>query len=120
MAEVKLLRASEVVVQHQEWGALHWYAGGAVGNSQDMTVGKCVLKPGCENPLHQHPNCEEILHVAAGRIVHSVEGKPDVEMGEGDTIVIPPEVLHNARNVGSEDAVLLIAFSSADRQTKGE
>jgi len=120
MADVKLLRASQAVVQQQEWGALYWYAGGKLGNSQHMTVGKCVLRPGCENPLHRHPNCEEVLHVAAGQIVHSAEGEPDVELSEGDTITIPPAVLHNARNVGSEEAVLLIAFSSADRQTKGE
>jgi quercetin dioxygenase-like cupin family protein len=41
-------------------------------------------------------------------------------MGEGDVVTIPPNVWHRATNLGDEDAVLYIAFSSADRQTVGE
>ena len=63
--------------------------------------------------------CEEVLHLLYGTIVHSI-GDEAVEMSAGDTVVIPPHVVHNARNVGTEDAVMLIAFSSADRQTVGE
>ena len=45
---------------------------------------------------------------------------PERGLAEGDTIVVPPDFPHQARNVGDIDAVLLIAFSSADRQVKGE
>jgi len=43
-----------------------------------------------------------------------------VRLAENDTIVVPPDFAHRARNVGDSDAVLFIAFSSADRQVKGE
>jgi len=40
--------------------------------------------------------------------------------GPGDVITLPTGLPHNARNLGDSDAVLLVTFSSADRQTRGE
>ncbi len=114
-----ILQAENTVVQTFEWGRLRWFANGQLGNSETMTLGQCTLKPGCENPRHLHPNCEEILQVIEGTISHSVVDEL-FEMGSGDTIVIPPNVIHNARNTGDTDAVMTIAFSSPDRQTEGE
>ncbi len=114
-----ILPGENAVAQDFDWGQLYWFANGQIGNSQSMTVGRCIIKPGCANPRHHHPNCEEVLQVMQGTIVHSFEDV-EFEMGPGDTIVIPPNVIHNARNVGSEDATMMIAFSSAERQTIGE
>jgi quercetin dioxygenase-like cupin family protein len=84
-----------------------------------MTVGEAVIKPGQENPRHFHPNCDEVLHVIRGHILQTV-GDKSVEMNEGDTVSIPAGIRHNAKNIGTEDAVLAISFSSATRQTIGE
>ena len=115
-----LLRAHETESLSDEWGSLTWHAGRKLGNSTDMTIGKAVIKPGCENPLHSHPNCSEVLVVLQGRIAHVIEDGEEVEMGEGDSISLPQALPHKARNIGDEDAVLYIAFSSADRQMKLE
>jgi quercetin dioxygenase-like cupin family protein len=72
------------------------------------------------NPRHYHPNCDEILTVIQGKIQHTWMDGEDVEMNEGDTITIPSGILHQARNIGSGNAVLMIAFTSADRETVGE
>ena|SRR5215212_49388 len=114
-----VVKANEAIVQEFDWGQLHWLANGAIGNSNDMTFGQCLIKPGCENPRHLHPNCEEILYVVSGKIAHSLEDD-SFEMAAGDTVVIPPNLMHNARNVGTETAIMMIAYSSPDRQTKGE
>ncbi len=82
-----------------------------------MTVGKCVLKPGQENPLHRHPNCSEMLVVLQGTIEHVIEEGREVRMGPGDCINLPVNLPHRARNVGSDDALLMISFSSAYRET---
>lgn len=116
--KAKILRSIESETIEADWGYLTWYASGKLGNSDDMTVGKCVIKPGCENPLHGHPNCSEILVVLQGKIAHIIEGGQEVELDQGDVITLPPNLPHKARNMAREDAVLLIAFSSADRQTK--
>ena len=117
--ETMVLKAKESVVEEFDWGKIYWFVSRKLGNSDKMTLGKCIIKPTCENPRHRHPNCEEVLHVLAGKIMHYVEDKY-FEMGTGDTITIPSNLLHSAKNIGTEDAILIIAFSSADRQTDGE
>jgi quercetin dioxygenase-like cupin family protein len=104
----------------QDWGQLTWFANAEIGNSQDITVGRCILKPGQGNPKHSHPNCGEVLVVVKGRIRHTGPGGKDVEMGPGDTISIPPKFLHRAENIGADEAVLIITFTSAHRQVEGE
>jgi quercetin dioxygenase-like cupin family protein len=115
-----LLRTTEAERVTTDWGSLTWHAGRPQGNSTAMTVGMAVIKPGCGNPLHSHPNCSEVLVVLKGRISHVIEDGVEIEMGEGDTITLPATLPHKASNIGDEDAVLLIAFSSADRQMKLE
>jgi quercetin dioxygenase-like cupin family protein len=106
--------------QHNEeltsWGKLVWQVSAAIGNSRTMSVGVCCLNPGCHNARHYHPNCDEVLVVKSGRIIHTL-GEEEREMETGDVIVIPTGVMHNARNIGDEPAELSISFSSADRQT---
>jgi len=110
--------ANNQVIQYP-WGQLTWYVSRELHNSDTMTVGEAVIKPGQENPRHFHPNCDEVLHVIKGHILQTV-GDKSVEMNEGDTVSIPAGIRHNAKNIGTEDAVLAISFSSATRQTIGE
>ncbi len=117
--EAVVTRAADMQAIDQTWGKLTWYASGPLGNSDSMTVGEAVIRPGQENPRHYHPNCDEILHVVRGRILHSM-GSRKLEMSAGDTVSIPMGVRHNARNIGTEDAVLAISFSSAHREVIGE
>ena len=98
------------------WGELTWLASAALGNSDEMTVGRCLIKAGQQNPIHSHPNCEEVLVLLQGRIAHTIENGEQIEMAPGDTITIPAGLPHCARNLGDEDAVMMIAFSSAQRQ----
>ena len=114
-----LLSAEDAITEQFDWGQLTWYANRKLGNSQDMTLGKCVIKTGCENPRHHHPNCEEALQVIHGEIEHTL-GDDLFTMGPGDTVVIPANMVHNARNIGSGEAVMTIVFSTADRKTVGE
>ena len=118
--DIQVLPQSEAQRQEFSWGNLTWFANRALGNSDDMTVGRCILKPGRTNGRHYHPNCSETLVVIQGRIRHTFTGGRETELSEGDTVVIPANVRHSATNIGEIDAVLFITFSSADRQTVGE
>ena len=109
-------RAGEAAQVQMESGALTWFASRQLGNSEAMTVGRATLPPGGMNPRHYHPNCEEILHVLQGSILHTMADE-EAAMGPGDTVTIPAHVVHNARNTGDTDAILFICFSSADRET---
>ena len=113
--KASVIRQDDAARHDYGWGSLTWFASGTVGGARDMTVGLCVIKPGCENPAHAHPNCEEVLHLVRGTIAHTADDET-YSMLAGDTIVVPPDVRHNARNVGRDDAVMYIAFSSAERE----
>jgi quercetin dioxygenase-like cupin family protein/type 1 glutamine amidotransferase len=111
-------RHAENRVVPMPWGHLRWYTSAEMGNSRTMTTGVAVIKPGQTNPRHFHPNCDEILHVISGKIRHTMN-EVSVEMNAGDTVSIPQGVLHNAANIGTEDAVLAISFSTAYREAVG-
>ncbi len=96
-----------------EWGHLRWFASRAISDT-DTTVGRCVIHPGHQNPLHRHPNCDEVLYVLSGRIEH-VLGDARLPMQVGDSITIPAGIAHCAINVGDSDADLLIVFTSGER-----
>lgn len=116
---ITVLPKTRAIVQEQEWGRLTWYASAELGNSANMTVGCCEIKAGCANPRHLHPNCEEVLHVLQGTITHTGANGEEI-LHPGDTVSVPAEILHNARNIGEDRAILLISFSSAVRMTQGE
>jgi len=99
------------------WGRITWLVSRSLGNSATMTVGRVVIKGGHGNPVHRHPNCDEVLHVLRGRIEHSL-GAAKFLMNAGDAISIPAGVWHNARALDGAEAELVICFSSADRTTE--
>jgi quercetin dioxygenase-like cupin family protein len=117
---IQLLSSEKAEKLDFDWGGLTWYASGALGNSSELTVGNCRLKPGCSNPRHYHPNCSEILVVIQGNIRHTMADGSESEMKPGDTVTVPPNVWHRATNIGQSEALLFIVFSSADRLVVGE
>ena len=119
IVEAVVRHPGEYQVIDYPWGRLTWYVSRELKNSDTMTTGEVVIRPGQENARHFHPNCDEVLHVLRGRILQSM-GDNKLEMHEGDTVSIPAGVHHNQRNIGTEDAVLSLSFSSADRKTIGE
>ena len=102
-------------VEHTPFGRLVWMVSGALGNSTTMTVGRCHIEPGKANPRHVHPNCDEVLYLVQGRIRHTLDDE-SVEMTAGDAISIPAGAVHNAENIGPDEVVCLISFSTPDRQ----
>lgn len=111
--------AANMTIEPQPWGRLEWMVSGAIGNSDTLTVGKCFIRSGEQNPPHIHPNCDEVLHVIRGTIIHRVEDEY-LEMGPGDTISIPSGKVHNAQNKGTDEAEFVIVFSTPDRKVVGE
>lgn len=107
---------SQLPVESFDWGTLQWLASGKLLADAEQTLGLCHILPGRRNPVHYHPNCEEVLHVLAGQGDHSLDGEI-VSLSAGMTIRIPRNVKHNFANTGAEPLICLIAFSSGDRQS---
>lgn len=99
-----------------EWGTLTWLCNAKLSPGAKQTVGLCQIHPGRGNPVHYHPNCEEVLHMLSGTGQHSVDGK-FIELRAGMTIRIPASVKHNLTNSGEEPITCLIVFNSGERET---
>lgn len=103
-------------VLRYDWGAIEWLCNAELDPEAQQTLGVVYILPGQKNPLHYHPNCEELLFVLAGECEHSLDGH-SYHMEAGSMIRIPAGAKHDARNDGREPVRMLICYSSADRQT---
>lgn len=103
-----------VTTIEEDWGSLTWLASGAIGNTEGLTLGRVIIKPGEANPRHGHNDCEEVLYLLAGRLRHTV-GEETVVLEAGDTLSVPAGIYHNAVNIGDTDADMIVAYNCADR-----
>jgi mannose-6-phosphate isomerase-like protein (cupin superfamily) len=112
----KVTNAAQLPVEQNDWGTLQWLCNGKLMPGSEQTVGLATILPGKQNPVHYHPNCEEVLYVISGQGVQSSDGRT-IELKAGMTIRIPAKVKHNLANTGTEPLRTLVSFSSGDRQT---
>lgn len=98
------------------WGAIQWLCNAELDPKAQQTLGLVYILPGAKNPLHYHPNCEELLYVLSGECDHTLDGET-YRLTTGTMLRIPAGVRHDARNPGWEPVRMLICYSSADRQT---
>ncbi|MEI7732314.1 MAG: cupin domain-containing protein [Verrucomicrobiota bacterium] len=112
----KVTDAAQLPVESSAWGTLQWLCNEKLSPGAIQTVGLATILPGCKNPVHFHPNCEEVLYVISGQGRHSYDGRT-IELKAGMTIRIPAGVKHNMANTGTETLRTLISFSAGDRKT---
>lgn len=97
------------------WGTLSWLVGAGQMPGAEQTFGICTIMPGKRNPLHIHPNCEELLYVVSGECDHRL-GDETIHMTPGTVIRIPRQIPHCAECTSLEPLVAVISFSSPDRE----
>ena len=112
----KVTDAAQLPVEQSAWGTLQWVCNEKLMPGAAQTVGLATILPGKRNPVHYHPNCEEVLYVISGQGVQSYDGRT-ILLKPGMTIRIPAKIKHNMVNTGAETLRTLISFSSGDRQT---
>ncbi len=81
----------------------------------EQTFGIVQINAGQRNPLHKHPNCEEILYVLSGSFENVMDGKT-VVMHAGDIVRIPRNTPHQGINNTKEPMRAVISYSSGTRQ----
>ena len=112
----KVTDATQLPIEQSDWGTLQWLCNGKLMPGAEQTVGLATILPGKRNPVHYHPNCEEVLYVISGQGLQSYDDRT-VELKAGMTIRIPAKVKHNLTNNGTEPLRTLVSFSSGGRQT---
>jgi mannose-6-phosphate isomerase-like protein (cupin superfamily) len=112
----KVTDAAQLPVEKSAWGTLQWVCNEKLMPGSEQTVGLATIMPGKQNPVHYHPNCEEVLYVISGQGLHSYDGRT-IPLKAGMTIRIPAKVKHNMVNTGTETLRTLVSFSSGDRKS---
>jgi quercetin dioxygenase-like cupin family protein len=92
-------------------GLIHRTIAGHAQGVSSMEVWHQVMAPGAETPIHRHA-CEEVILVLAGSGRVIVEGEAS-EFQASSTLIVPPDVVHQLVNTGSEDMVLVAALGTA-------
>lgn len=95
--------------------AIKWLFSGKTAPDAAQTLGYVVIEPGQKNPLHAHPNCEEVLYLISGELDHSL-GEEMHRLQPGDAIRVPAGVKHDAKSVGTAPATMVVCYSVPDRQ----
>ena len=73
---------------------------------REAVVARIEVAPGGRAGRHSHPG-EEISYVIEGQTELLVDGQAPRLVGAGESFVIPPGVVHDARNVGDAPARLV-------------
>src|SRR6266849_10272978 len=85
---VAVTDAEQLPTEKFAWGTLKWLCNAKLAPGTLQTVGIAEILPGKHNPLHYHPNCEEVLYVISGQGTQSFDGRT-VDLKPGMTICIP-------------------------------
>ena len=112
----KVTDSAQLPVEQSAWGTLQWVCNERLMPGAEQTVGLATILPGKQNPVHYHPNCEEVLYVISGQGLHSYDGRT-IPLKAGMTIRIPAKVRHNMVNTGTETLRTLVSYSTGDRKT---
>ena len=98
-----------------EWGNIQWLISGQQNLGAEITLGYVEIAPGQKNPLHYHPNSDEVLYLIEGELNHSV-GEEMFHLKGGMAIYIAQAMPHDAFNPGTVPARMVVAYSTGDRQ----
>lgn len=79
--------------------------------TSDMHFNVYCIAPGQENPLHRHPDSDEILYFVAGSGECDC-GEAIYRVSQGDVVLVPKDVPHAIRNTHAlENMVCILAQS---------
>lgn len=93
---------------------MSWLMDDAIQAGAGLSLARMTIDPDVTSESHRHSNCSEAIHLLSGQIEQR-QGDSWIIMNSGDTILIPAGAVHQTRNVGSETAVMMIAYSSGSR-----
>ena len=98
---------------------MSWLMDDAIESGAGLSLARMTIDADITSEPHRHSNCSETIHLLSGRIEQR-RGDSWVVLNAGDTILIPAGAVHQTRNVGSETAVMMIAYSSGSRIYQAE
>lgn len=84
-----------------------------------QSLAEARVPSGASTHRHRHMHSEEIYHVSAGRGIVEL-GDERIDVGPGDSVVIPPGTPHRLHNTGSGTLTVLCCCSPPYRHEDTE
>ena len=106
----RFILSKEVAREQLDWGEMGWISHPPNTQAKYLTVIEVNLAPGGGHNIHKHPDQEEVISVVAGEIEQWLETKKTT-LKPGDSIFIPPDVVHASFNVSSQPAKLMVVLA---------
>jgi mannose-6-phosphate isomerase-like protein (cupin superfamily) len=92
-------------------GIVHQTVAGPEQGVKSLEVWIETISPGAGTPPHRH-DCEEVFIILGGSGRVTIEGQ-DSDFGPDATIIVPPGVVHQVVNSGSEDLFFVVVLGMA-------
>ena len=92
-----------------DWGHLRMLSHPPSTGAKQLTIIDGDISPGKGHNFHYHPNQEEVLYVVSGSIEQWLERERRT-LGPGDSIFIPPGVVHASFAIGADQVRVLAIF----------
>ena len=89
-----------------DWGVMGWVSRPSTTNTKDLVVIEVTLEPGGGHNFHKHPEQEEVIYVLEGKVEQWLKDKKQI-LGQGDSVFIPADAVHESFNVFDQNAKLL-------------
>ena len=68
------------------------------------------IPEGVASGRHSHPGGPEVGYIVRGDVAIEFDDRPTLTLRAGDPFLIPPGVIHNARNVGTVTTKMLSTY----------
>lgn len=103
-----LIRHDEVQTKEYEPGLFGIKLIDGARGATHVSLLRGWLKPNSQHAPHTH-DVEEAIIFLSGRGVQSI-GDQRYDVGPGDSVLVPPGIIHSTLNTGQEDLVFVAAY----------
>ena len=112
MAELRVVRPHERDAATAQTPGMRREAGVAASTvgAEKIWLGHVTMEPGMKSGAHHHGPVESAIYIVSGhaRFKFGDKLQESVEVGPGDFIFVPPEVVHQEMHAGGDEPVVAI------------
>jgi quercetin dioxygenase-like cupin family protein len=106
----RFITAQDIKHDTADWGDTGWISRPELTGSRALCVMDVTIAPGGGHQFHRHPDQEEVIWVREGRVEQWLE-RDKRELGPGEAVYIPQDVVHASYTVGEAPAKLSVILS---------
>ena len=110
MSDARFIEDADIVRDTFDWGQAGWVSRPELTGSRALCIMDVLIKPGQGHAFHRHPDQEEIIWVIEGRVEQWLE-EDKRELGPGEAVYIPKDVVHASYTVGDQPAKVAVILS---------